>query len=344
MSWDGASGIKSAGSRYVARASSRQVFQRGVSVGMEFAAIDFETANEQHSSACALGIVVVEGKRITTKSSWLIRPPDLRFNSLNVSLHGITERDVVREPTFDQLWSDIGKYVNGKTVIAHNASFDLSVLRSLLDLYGIAYPELRYYCTCVLSRRVWPALNNHKLTTVAAHLGIAFQHHDASEDAAACAQIALACCEKSGVADLTSLGTKLGVSPHQLYVGRARPRAGPLVEAHARVTAQILESEELPVGAAYLESNYDVGMLDEGPYPEHLKMRIAGGGGHLSNGESADVLRRLVHRRMKWIALSHLSEENNTPETALEAHRKAIGRDLPIHVASRYTVSASWEV
>jgi len=99
--------------------------------------------------------------------------------------------------------------------------------------------------------------------------------------------------------------------------------------------AELLES----VDAAYLESNYDVGMLDEGPYPEHLKMRIAGGGGHLSNKESADVLRRSVHRRMRWIALSHLSEENNTPETALETHRKTVGRDLPIHVASRYAVS-----
>ena len=104
--------------------------------------------------------------------------------------------------------------------------------------------------------------------------------------------------------------------------------------------AELLES----VDAAYLESNYDVGMLDEGPYPEHLKMRIAGGGGHLSNKESADVLRRSVHRRMKWIALSHLSEENNTPETALGAHRQTVGRDLPIHVASRYGVSPLLEV
>jgi len=103
--------------------------------------------------------------------------------------------------------------------------------------------------------------------------------------------------------------------------------------------AELLES----VDAAYLESNYDVGMLEKGPYPEHLKMRIAGGGGHLSNKESADVLRRLAHRRMKWIALSHLSEENNTPETAVDTHRTRIGRDLPIHVASRHAVSSMLE-
>jgi len=57
-------------------------------------------------------------------------------------------------------------------------------------------------------------------------------------------------------------------------------------------------------------------MLEDGPCPEQLKMRISGGGGHLSNEQSAEVVRRSVHSRMKWIASSHLSEENNTPETA----------------------------
>lgn len=107
-----------------------------------------------------------------------------------------------------------------------------------------------------------------------------------------------------------------------------------------RMLSELLESAD----AAYLESNYDVGMLDEGPYPEHLKMRIAGGGGHLSNKESADVLRRSVHRRMKWIALSHLSEENNAPEIALDTHQSMVSRDLPFHLASRYAVSPMLEV
>ena len=98
------------------------------------------------------------------------------------------------------------------------------------------------------------------------------------------------------------------------------------------------------VDAAYLESNYDVDMLQRGPYPEYLKQRIAGSGGHLSNAESAAVLRRAAHRRLKWIALSHLSQENNTPETALETHRETVGRNLPFHVASRHEASQLLEL
>ncbi len=98
------------------------------------------------------------------------------------------------------------------------------------------------------------------------------------------------------------------------------------------------------VHAAYLESNYDVDMLEIGPYPEYLKRRIRGKGGHLSNEESAEVLRRAAHRKLKWIALSHLSRQNNSPESALETHRSKVGHDLPLHLASRYAVSPLWEV
>lgn len=90
------------------------------------------------------------------------------------------------------------------------------------------------------------------------------------------------------------------------------------------------------VHAAYLESNFDAEMLRNGSYPEDLKRRIAGDGGHLSNAEAAGVARTAVRGSLQWLALAHLSEENNTPELALAAHRQALGRLLPLHVASRY--------
>ena len=96
--------------------------------------------------------------------------------------------------------------------------------------------------------------------------------------------------------------------------------------------------------AAYLESNYDADMLANGPYPDYLKERIAGGGGHLSNDQSADVVHRSAHDRLRWVALAHLSEENNTPETALETHRELVGSDVAFHVASRYFASPLLEV
>ncbi|HNT33627.1 MAG TPA: MBL fold metallo-hydrolase [bacterium] len=92
--------------------------------------------------------------------------------------------------------------------------------------------------------------------------------------------------------------------------------------------------------AAYLESNYDPDMLEIGRYPEYLKHRIRGEAGHLSNGEAADLVERFASPRLKWLALSHLSEENNTPQLAERETRKVVGKAFPLHVASRYSVGS----
>lgn len=89
------------------------------------------------------------------------------------------------------------------------------------------------------------------------------------------------------------------------------------------------------VDAAYLESNYDDQMLDDGPYPALLKERIRGSGGHISNHEAAELLANSPSRP-QWIALAHLSNENNTPEIALRTHQDRLGSDYPLWVASRY--------
>ena len=88
--------------------------------------------------------------------------------------------------------------------------------------------------------------------------------------------------------------------------------------------------------AVFIESNYDAEMLEYGPYPYHLQDRIRGPGGHLSNAESAALLREWSGDRLRWVCLAHLSAENNRPELALEAHRAALGERLPIHLAGRH--------
>ncbi len=90
--------------------------------------------------------------------------------------------------------------------------------------------------------------------------------------------------------------------------------------------------------ACYLESNYDPDMLAKGPYPYALQQRIRGDGGHLSNQESADLI-RTAGPRLRWAVLAHLSEHNNHPQLALDTHHQCLGRDYPLHVASRYEVS-----
>ena len=95
--------------------------------------------------------------------------------------------------------------------------------------------------------------------------------------------------------------------------------------------------------AIVLESNHDIRMLKDGPYPAFLKKRILGKNGHLSNAESAATLASVISDRTKHIILAHLSQENNKPEIALEESKKLLSsvskRALAIVPASQSDVS-----
>lgn len=95
--------------------------------------------------------------------------------------------------------------------------------------------------------------------------------------------------------------------------------------------------------AAYLETNYDPDMLEAGPYPWFLKQRIRGTGGHLSNIESAELAGR-HGRRLRWMALAHLSEQNNSPKVAMAAVKARVNGGTNLVLASRYDVSDCWEI
>jgi len=96
--------------------------------------------------------------------------------------------------------------------------------------------------------------------------------------------------------------------------------------------------------AVLLESNYDPDMLANGPYPDFLKERIEGPGGHISNVEAAEVLLSHAAKRMQWACLAHLSEDNNTPRLALKTHRRILGKRLPISVATRHEATEVMEI
>ncbi len=105
-----------------------------------------------------------------------------------------------------------------------------------------------------------------------------------------------------------------------------------------------LEQALEEIDAAYLECNYDPHLLWNGRYAEHLKRRIAGQGGHISNDEAAELTKRCTTPRLKWLAAAHLSQENNRPDLAIEAYRRRIGTTLPVFVASRFEVGRLLEV
>lgn len=105
-----------------------------------------------------------------------------------------------------------------------------------------------------------------------------------------------------------------------------------------------LEEVIASLDAVLLESNYDPKMLADGDYPEMLKRRIRGPGGHLSNLEAAELLRNCSKPRMQWACLAHLSHDNNTPGLALKTHQKILGDRMPVHVATRYQASDLLEI
>ena len=90
-------------------------------------------------------------------------------------------------------------------MVAHYAVFDTRVLRSLLKTYHLEKPQASYACTVEISRRVWPDLPNHKLDTVAGYLGYSFHHHQALDDARACAYIVLKAAEIVGASSMEEL-------------------------------------------------------------------------------------------------------------------------------------------
>ncbi|MCL2647205.1 MAG: exonuclease domain-containing protein [Phycisphaerales bacterium] len=171
---------------------------------MNFTAIDFETANSYRGSACAVGLAVVKDGQIVGRFHSLIRPVPCKFDLKNVSIHGITEKDVADAPTFVELWPTLQSRIFGP-LVAHNALFDMGVLQCACDDGKIEYPKVECFCTMDLSRLAWPEQPKHALDHIAEMLGISFKHHHAEEDAMVCSLIAIDLCKRHNISTLYDL-------------------------------------------------------------------------------------------------------------------------------------------
>lgn len=191
-------------------------------------ALDFETANERRDSACAVGLAWIEGGAVVRRESRLIRPRELRFSPGNIRVHGILPADVRHQPEFPEAMAEFLPDLAGGLILAHNAGFDLGVLRSSLAAYGMAVPPLASLCTLQIARKVFPDPAGCGLGKVAARLGIRFEHHDAGEDAYACASIALAAVRERGAGDIPALARSLGfaIVPRAVEPDEPRRPAG----------------------------------------------------------------------------------------------------------------------
>ena len=155
-----------------------------------FVAIDFETADHGADSACAVGLVRVEGLEVVARETVLIRPP--RRHIIFTYIHGITWDMVESQPVFAQVWPRLVPMLDGAAFLAaHNAPFDRRVLATCCEVAGLATPALEFVCTVQVARRKW-GMKPNDLASVCRRLGIGLIHHDAGSDAEACARIIIA--------------------------------------------------------------------------------------------------------------------------------------------------------
>ena len=177
----------------------------------DFVAIDFETANQQPSSVCSVGVVMVRDGQIADTFYSLIQPEPNYYSYFCQRVHGITQNDTDDAPVFSKVWQqleervvevffpdtqdtdDIRHQIAAIPFAAHNARFDEGCLKAVFRVYQMDYPGYRFYDTLTASRRQFGhSLPNHQLHTVAAACGYDLQrHHHALADAEACAAIAL---------------------------------------------------------------------------------------------------------------------------------------------------------
>jgi len=161
---------------------------------MNFTAIDFETATASRASACAVGIVTVENGKIIEEFHTLIKPPNNEYNWRNTQVHGITRNDTQNAQTFAAVYPEIKKRLQGKVIVAHNESFDRSVLKNTMVDHQLDYADLnisdRWECTMKLCKAndKYPS---GKLNECCMVDNIELKHHEALSDARACAALYL---------------------------------------------------------------------------------------------------------------------------------------------------------
>jgi DNA polymerase-3 subunit epsilon len=186
-------------------------------VPLNFTAIDFETANSSSASACSVGMVKVREGKVVDKVSWFIQPPDGHntFLDWNVRIHGISPLHVEGAATWPEQLPDLVAFAEGDHLVAHNAGFDLGVIKTASTVTGQPVPDFQYVCSLQVARRTYH-LESYRLPIAAMAAGFEdFAHHDALADAEACAAIMIHAAKRHETQTLEQLAhvtrVKIGV-------------------------------------------------------------------------------------------------------------------------------------
>ncbi len=199
---------------------------------MRVLCIDFETANYSPESACAIGYALLESGKVIEKGSFLIRPhagySDFRPDF--IMIHGIKPAHVKDKPEFPAVYEKLKPFFKGSTLAAYFSAFHSKVLRALVNLYGLDFPQTEFLCTCKLTRKLWKHLENHKLPTVCSHVRYKLNHHDAGSDAEGCAWVLRKVLEETGAKTAEELacttGVKIGVLHKDAITYRKGKKSG----------------------------------------------------------------------------------------------------------------------
>lgn len=220
---------------------------------LDFTAIDFETANGYRGSPCSVGLVKVRDGQIVDERHWLMRPPEGAddFNRFNIAIHGITPDMVANEPRWRDRLPEVLDFIGGDTLIAHNAGFDIGVMRYACAVDNIEWPSLNFLCSLVLSRRAF-SLPSYTLPWVSAVCGHDMtSHHDALADARAVVAIMNELASAAGVDNLQELAethqTRIGRMEAGLYTGAVYTGGG----SGLKLTAGEVNPDADPEGYLY---------------------------------------------------------------------------------------------
>lgn len=150
---------------------------------------DIEVLNQDPTSVCAIGIVELEGNKMTDSYYSLIKPRNLSFDPYRYKVHKIRPNHLVKERPFKAVWQDIKHFFENRIVVSHDIQGDMSYLREVLKQNKIPYPKLQMSCTNVLAHLVYPNLQKYNVAELSLKIGFVFEAHHALGDALACAHI-----------------------------------------------------------------------------------------------------------------------------------------------------------
>lgn len=166
--------------------------------GISFVALDLETANENQSSICQIGLArFINGELVDTFVSFI--DPKQEFSQTNIDVHGIGPLQVKGKNTLAEVIEDFWEFIGNDVVVTHTA-FDRTAITKATEYYSLELKhDVQWLDSSRVTRRTWEQFSNrgYGLANICDYLGIRFDHHDALEDAIACGRVLVEACNKT---------------------------------------------------------------------------------------------------------------------------------------------------